>query len=457
MSAIDGATGLLSTPLVPCLFTPAAPPMKVPRTRFWQRFGLLMALGCLLSWLLGCASPNASNSAPDGPQEVEFWTMQLQPDFTDYFTTLIAEFEAENPDITVRWVDVPWGDMQSKILTAVSAGTAPDVVNLNPDFASQLASKQAWLPLDDRLPAADKSLYLSKIWDANTLNGESFGLPWYLTTRVTLYNQELFTAAGVTAPPTTYEELATVAQQIKAATGKYAFFISFVPEDAADVLQSFVQMGVPLVDDTGAAAFNTPEGRAVFQYWTDLYQQELLPREVLTQGHRRAVELYQAGETAILSAGAEFLSTIEKNAPAIAAATASGPQITGETGKKNVAVMNLVIPRSSDVPDAALKFALYVTNDANQLSFAKAANVLPSTTAALQDSYFTTPPADATPVTLARSISAGQMQDAEVLVPAMEDVKALQKAIYTNLQAAMLGQKTVDQAVTDAAAEWDAR
>ncbi|HEY9888045.1 MAG TPA: sugar ABC transporter substrate-binding protein [Candidatus Obscuribacterales bacterium] len=431
--------------------------MKVPRTRFWQRFGLLMALGCLLSWLLGCASPNASNSAPDGPQEVEFWTMQLQPDFTDYFTTLIAEFEAENPDITVRWVDVPWGDMQSKILTAVSAGTAPDVVNLNPDFASQLASKQAWLPLDDRLPAADKSLYLSKIWDANTLNGESFGLPWYLTTRVTLYNQELFTAAGVTAPPTTYEELATVAQQIKAATGKYAFFISFVPEDAADVLQSFVQMGVPLVDDTGAAAFNTPEGRAVFQYWTDLYQQELLPREVLTQGHRRAVELYQAGETAILSAGAEFLSTIEKNAPAIAAATASGPQITGETGKKNVAVMNLVIPRSSDVPDAALKFALYVTNDANQLSFAKAANVLPSTTAALQDSYFTTPPADATPVTLARSISAGQMQDAEVLVPAMEDVKALQKAIYTNLQAAMLGQKTVDQAVTDAAAEWDAR
>ena len=52
--------------------------------------------------------------------------MQLQPDFTDYFNELIAAFEAENPDITVRWIDVPWGDMQSKILTAVSAGTAPD-------------------------------------------------------------------------------------------------------------------------------------------------------------------------------------------------------------------------------------------------------------------------------------------------------------------------------------------
>ena len=426
--------------------------------RLWQRFGLLMLLGVLMSWLISCGNPSAtSESSADGSQEVEFWTMQLQPDFTDYFNELIANFEAENPGITVRWIDVPWGDMQSKILTAVSAGTAPDVVNLNPDFASQLAGKQAWLPLDDRIAPADKSLYLDKIWQANTLNGESFGLPWYLTTRVTLYNTELFEAAGLTEPPTTYEELAIAAQQIKDATGKYAFFISFVPEDAADVLQSFVQMGVPLVDDQGNAAFNTPEGKAVFQYWTDLYQQELLPREVLTQGHRRAVELYQAGETAILASGAEFLSTIENNAPDIAAATASAPQISGETAKKNVAVMNLVIPRSTDAPEAALKFALYVTNDANQLTFAKAANVLPSTTQALADGYFTEPPTDAEPVTLARSVSAGQMADAEVLIPAMEDVKTLQKAIYTNLQAAMLGQKTVDEAVTDAAVEWDAR
>ncbi|MEO1093619.1 MAG: sugar ABC transporter substrate-binding protein [Cyanobacteria bacterium J06638_28] len=429
----------------------------IPLSRLWKRFSLFVAIGVLLSWLISCGNPAPTSDADDGLQEVEFWTMQLQPDFTDYFNTLIADFEAANPDITVRWVDVPWADMQSKILTAVSAGTAPDVVNLNPDFASQLAGKKAWLPLDESVSADEKGIYLEKIWGASTLEDTSFGLPWYLTTRIALYNTDIFNAAGVTSPPQTYAELATVAQQIKARTGKYAFFISFVPEDAADVLQSFVQMGVNLVNEDGSAAFDTPEGRAVFQYWTDLFQQELLPREVLTQGHRRAVELYQAGETAILAAGAEFLSTIEKNAPDIAATTASAPQITGATGKKNVAVMNLVIPRSTDVPDAALKFALYVTNDANQLSFAKAANVLPSTVSALADGYFTNPPVDAAPVTLARSVSAGQMQDAEVLIPAMEDVKTLQKAIYTNLQAAMLGQKTVEAAVTDAAAEWNAR
>ncbi|MGF1519288.1 MAG: ABC transporter substrate-binding protein [Nodosilinea sp.] len=423
--------------------------------RSYARFGLFALLGLMMSWLVACGGGQPSATAPaDGSQEVEFWTMQLQPDFTDYFNGLIADYEAQNPGVTVRWVDVPWADMQSKILTAVTAGTAPDVVNLNPDFAAQLASRNAWMPLDDKVSAEAKQVYLPNIWQANTLNGQSFGIPWYLTTNVTLHNQALLDEAGV-EPPTTYAELAEVARQVKAATGKYAFFTTFVPEDSADVLQSFVQMGVPLVGDQGEAAFDTAAGRAVFQYWTDLYQQELLPREVLTQGHRRAIELFQAGEVALLSTGAEFFPTIETNAPDIAAVTGSGPQITGDTGKTNVAVMNLVIPAATDVPEAAVDFALYLTNDANQLSFAQAANVLPSTSGALGDAYFAQ--AGTKGVEKARSVSAEQMNQAEVLIPAMDGVKELQAIVYDNLQAAMLGQKTVDQAVSDAATAWNAR
>ncbi len=422
----------------------------------WTRFGLLTLVGLLLSWLVACGDGQPGPSTQDGRQEIEFWTMQLQPDFTDYFNDLIAEYEAEHPDQSVRWVDVPWGDMQSKILTAVAAGTAPDVVNLNPDFAAQLAGRNAWLPLNDYISDIDQQVYLPNIWKANTLNGQSFGLPWYLTTNIIFYNQDLLGAAEVD-PPTTFEELAQVARQVKEATGKYAYFTTFVPEDAADVLQSFVQMGVDLVDDQGQAAFNTPEGQAVFQYWTDLYQQDLLPREVLTQGHRRAIELFQAGEVALLSIGAEFFPTIETNAPDIAQVTRSAPQITGETGKKNVAVMNLVIPAATDIPEAAVDFALFVTNDVNQLAFAQSANVLPSTAAALADDYFEADENAAGGVELARSISASQMNQAEVLIPAMDDINLLQGIVYDNLQAAMLGQKTVEQAIADAAAEWDGR
>lgn len=420
--------------------------------RHWKRFLALTLVGLLSSWLISCG--NASNS---GKTEVEFWTMQLSPDFDDYFNALIEEYEAENPDIAIDWLDVPWGDMETKILAAVSANNAPDVVNLNPNFASQLATRGAWLTLDDKLSEEEQATYLPGIWQATQLDGNSFGFPWYLTTRVTLYNTEILEEAGISEPPATFEELATVAKQVKDETGKYAFFISFVPGDAADVLQSFVQMGVPLVDNAGNAAFDTPAGREVFQYWTDLYQQELLPPEVLTQGHAQAIQLYESGQTAILASGAEKLDGIAQNAPSIAEVTRSAAQITGSTGKKNVAAMDLVIPDSTDVPEAALAFATYVTNDENQLAFAKAANVLPSTVKAASDPYFSDVTDSATPVEVARSVSAAQLGDAEVLIPAMENVKELQEIVYNNLQASMLGEKTVDQAVTDAASEWNSR
>ncbi|MBD2166380.1 sugar ABC transporter substrate-binding protein [Calothrix membranacea FACHB-236] len=430
------------------------------KTSKFRRLTVFVLLGLLTSWIVSCSTGNVgtrTEQASGGATTIEFWTMQLQPQFNSYFQNLIASFESQNKGIKINWVDIPWAAMENKILTAVSAKTPPDVVNLNPDFASQLAGRNAWLDLDTKVPNEVRSSYLPNIWKASTLNGKSFGIPWYLTTRLTIYNTDLLKQAGINKTPNTYAELGQVAQQIKDKTGKYAFFVTFVPQDSGEVLESFVQMGVTLVDSEGKAAFNSPQGKAAFQYWVDLYKKGLLPKEVLTQGHRHAIDLYQAGETAFLASGPEFLKTIANNAPKIAQASAIAPQITGDTGKKNVAVMNLVIPKDSKYADGAVKFALFVTNDQNQLAFAKAANVLPSTVKSLSDSYFKDVPASATTVDKARVISAQQLQQAEILTPTMKDFNKLQKAIYENLQAAMLDQKTVDKAVEDAAQQWNNR
>ena len=417
-----------------------------------SRVILWAILGLVLSWLISCNGGNPPASTP----ELEFWTMQLQPQFTPYFTELIQQFEQEHQGLKVRWVDIPWEAMESKILTAVSANTAPDVVNLNPNFAAQLASRDAWLDLKDYISPDVQERYLPNIWQAGTINGISFGFPWYLTTRITLYNQELLKQAEIDSPPTTFEELAQVAAKLKEKTGKYAMFFTFVPGDSGEVLESFVQMGVQLIDDQGKAAFNTPEGVAAFQYWVDLYRQGLLPPEVLTQGHRHAIDLYQSGEIALVATGAESFSIIRKNAPTIAEVSLASPQITGETGKKNVAVMNLVIPKNTDKPEKAVEFAEFVTNTTNQLAFAKAANVLPSTVAGI-DTYVEDlkPSGESTVLDQAIAASAMQLKEAEVLVPAQKNINQLQKTIYENLQAAMLKEKPVEQAVQDAADTWN--
>lgn len=427
-----------------------------------KRITKVKVLSISTIFLLLSLALNSCSSKPDN--EIEFWTMQLKPDFTEYFSELISDFEAKDTNNKIRWLDVPWGDMKSKILTSVAAGTAPDVVNLNPNFASQLAQRKAWLNLAEKVPENIQKKYLTNIWEASTIKlclqqkcEESiFAIPWYLTTRITIYNQDLLQKAKIKKPPQTYQELAEIAAKIKQETGKYAFFITFVPGDSSEVLESFVQMGVELVDEEGKAAFNSKEGIAAFRYWVDLYQQELLPREVLTQGHRYGIQLYQAGETAILASGAEFLESIAISAPSIAKVSASAPQITGPTRLKNVAVMNLAIPRSTDQPDKALEFALYVTNTENQVAFAKAAKVLPSTVAGI-DRYLAELNDGTTisPVEAAMKVSASQIKDAKVLIKPRKNLNLLQKIIYENLQSAMLKQKTVEKAIEDAAKEWN--
>ena len=104
---------------------------------------MLVLAACSGSNEEGQASTDSGEST-----EIEFWTMQLKPTFTDYIEGVIADFEEENPNVTVKWVDVPWGDMEKKILSAVSSETAPDVANLNPQFASQLAELDALVDMD---------------------------------------------------------------------------------------------------------------------------------------------------------------------------------------------------------------------------------------------------------------------------------------------------------------------
>jgi putative chitobiose transport system substrate-binding protein len=423
-----------------------------------------LILFLLIGFLPTCLSSCQPNSPSSSSNELEFWTMQLKPQFNNYFAELNNNFETTNEAVKIRWVDIPWDTMESKILTSISAKTAPDIVNLNPNFASQLATRNAWLDLNKVVPSEVQETYLPKIWQASSIEicqqskceVSTFAIPWYLTTRVTIYNQKLLSQAGITQPPATYEELAITAKQIKEKTGKYAFFATFVPGDSNEVLESFVQMGVQLIDEQGKAAFNTPAGITAFRYWVDLYKQGLLPPEVLTEGHRYAVEQYQAGEIGLLSSGAEFFQTITNNAPSIAAVSAAAPQITGKTGKKNVAVMNLVIPRDTDKPEEAVKYALYVTNTKNQLAFAQETNVLPSTKEAVKQ-YIAEieQEKNTTPIEQVRKISASQLDEAEVLIPAMKNLNKLQKIIYENLQAAMTEEKTVEQAVADAAKEWN--
>jgi putative chitobiose transport system substrate-binding protein len=421
----------------------------------WSRRRIIQTLP--LFCLGACASQSSqTNQGGSDKTKIVFWTMQLKPTFNDYMAELIGKFTQENPTASVEWVDVPWADMEQKILSAIASNTAPDVANLNPQFATKLAEKNALVDMQIAISEPVRALYFPNIWKANQLEDKTFGLPWYVSTDVTIYNRDLFAKAGITQPPKTYTELAIAARQLKSKTGKYAFMLTM---DGSQVLESMVQMEMQLLQPDGKAGFNTDVGKTAFNYWVELFEQKLIPREILTDGHRKAIELYQAGELAVLITGPQFLQLVAQNAPDIAKVSDVSVQISGSTGKKSAAVMNIVVPKSSQVRDLALKFATYLTNDANQLSFSKVENSLPSTIEAAADPYFSQLPRDAAPFVKAqikaRIISASQLLQSEVLIPPVKNLENLRKIIYEELQLAMLKQKSSNEAIAIAAQRWD--
>lgn len=395
-----------------------------------------------------------------GP-ELNLWTLQLAPKFNRYFADLIAAWTTVHPEDSVRWTDLPWGSVERKLLAAVYARTAPDLVNLNPPFAANLASKGGLTDLTPLLPSDAAERYLPSVWQAcRDPDAGQIAVPWYLTVRLSLVNRELLDQADIAAPPTRWDEIPAFARQIRKRTGRYGLFLTTVPDDSAEMLETLVQMGVSLLDSERRAAFNSPAGRRAFQFWTDLYQEGLLPREVVSQGQRRAIELFQSGDLAMAATGAEFLRSIQTNAPGVAAVTESHPPVTGADGTANVALMTLAVPRQSTKQALALELALFLTDATNQARFATEARVLPSSVEALamvrsqlQQEQPRTPQQDQ--IRQARLLSAITLERARVLVPALPGIKRLQKILYTQLQRAMLGQVDSAEALGAAAMEWD--
>ncbi|WP_017325049.1 ABC transporter substrate-binding protein [Synechococcus sp. PCC 7336] len=409
-------------------------------------------LSASAAFTLGACAAATSPTGGNSNNELTFWTMQLKPTFNEYMAALVAQFEQQHPGVTVQWVDVPWGEMKDKILTAIAARTGPDVVNLNPQFATKLAEKDALVDLGQLVGAENRANYFPNLWKANQLGETTFGLPWYVATDIAAYNRDLFARAGLDPdkPPQTYEELASAATQIASNTDKLAFLLTM---DGSQVLESMVQMGLQLLAPDGRAAFDSAAGRAAFGYWVDLFQQGVVPREMLTESHRRAIELYQAGELAMLLTGPQLLVQVAENAPSIASVTDVTAQISGSSGVKSASVMNVAIPKQARNIDLALQFALFVTSDRNQLEFSKLANTLPSTIASTRSAFFSE--GGATILDKARIVSARQLPNAEVLIPPVEGLDKLQTLIYDQLQLAMLGSKTVEQAVSTAAQQWN--
>ncbi len=350
---------------------------------------------------------------PDGPEEITFWTIQLSPDFDDYIENLIADFEDQHGDVTIDWVDVPFGDIETRITTAAASGDMPDVVNLNPEYAQQLAEFGVLADMNEY--AADvKDDFYPGTWEASELDGVAFGLPWYITASIMFYNEELFEEAGLPVEsPETFEDALEVARTVHEETGAYGY-MTILSEQF--IMEELEKMGIRLFnEDYSEARFASDEVLEMVDVYASLIDDGVMPRDSLTEGTGEAIQLYSSGELAMFQGGTTHSRMIEDNSQEIYEATGVGPQPISEGGKSNMAVMNIGVAEDSPHRDTAIEFAKFVTNMENQMAFAEeSGTTIPPNRGATDDAFFQASDDDSAN-TLARVESALQIPEGEII------------------------------------------
>ncbi len=416
-------------------------------------------MAVLFCFGLGACDAPSKPVQSTAPITLEFWTLQLDT-FKTTLEPMFQAYEKAHPTVHIHWVDIPFSEGPKRALTALMSNVAPDVINLNPDFSAILANRNALMNLNTLLPQPVRDSYLPIAWQAATLSKETktasdfaFGVPWYVTSSVTLYNRNLLKQAHLIAPPQTFDQLDSFARTVRRQTGAYGLMPTMT--ENGNFLKELRKLGLPLYDVHGRAIFASDAAVAHLARYAALYQAGLLPAEALTESHQAAVGRYQAGTLAMIAIGPNFLKIIQQNAPGIYKVTGVAPQFPANATYQDFSLMVLVVPRKSAHSKEAADFAAFMTNAANQLALAKAAPVLPSVTSALQDPYFKATPQDDL-LSQGRAISARQLLNARESYQIRPDQNAINQIVDYYVQSALLGKLKPRNALQKAEADCNA-
>ena len=319
----------------------------------------------------------------------------------------------------------------------------PSLVNLNPDFSAILAQKGA---LEEILPE-NLTSFNKNLLKSLEINGKIYAIPWYATSAVTVYNKYLLSKAGFQIPPLTYENYGQYAKDVKQKTGAYIFMPTITENDV--MYRVLHKYGL-----NTSSKLSSKESVEIFNFYRDLYKQKLIPEESVTQTHREALEKYMSGNIVTIQAGANFLNMIKENAPNVYKYTDIAPQVTGKLGQNDFSMMNFVIPKRAKNKAEALKFALFLTNEENQLALAKLTNILATNEKALQSEFYNKYD-EKDLMAKARVTSAKQLYKIEPVIKTQNSQKEVNTLINTAVQMILLDNVDTKKVLDSASKKWN--
>lgn len=331
-------------------------------------------------WLAAACTPGSER------QELRFWALGREGEVVK---ELVVDFEREYPDIKVRVQQLPWSAAHEKLLTAHVGDVTPDIAQLGNTWVPEFVALNALEPLT-AYSASSTTLkpeaFFPGIWATNVLGDTTFGIPWYVDTRLLFYRTDLLREAGITTVPTTWSGWRTAMEAVQRrqpTLKEPRMYGAFLPINEWNVPVILgLQAGSSLLrDDDTRGAFSQPEFKRAFTFFTDLYRDGLAPRF----GSNDVANLYQEFERGLFVfyiSGPWQIGEFTRRMPPEMAdkwATAAMPGPTeGVPGVSLAGGSSLVIFRESKQKDAAWKLIEFLSRPEQQARFYALTGDLPS-------------------------------------------------------------------------------
>lgn len=226
--------------------------------------------GTMMMTACGSKEEGGSEKTSDGKTKVRFATWDVADD-VDAQQKLVDKFNQEHDDIEVV-LEAYGSDFDTKLSAGMGSGDTPDVVYMwnYPAYADGLE------PLDEYIDKEGeeyKDNFYSTLWNYNSFDGTTYGIPVGFTTHALFYNKDLFAEAGVEEPTDswTWSDLQTAAKTIEEKTGQKGFAFQMKP-DPYDFEMYLWSNGAAYCDEEGVMAgkIDSKESQEVFQMFQDM-------------------------------------------------------------------------------------------------------------------------------------------------------------------------------------------
>jgi sorbitol/mannitol transport system substrate-binding protein len=278
----------------------------VTTARRWRATAATAASLAAIIALSSCSDPTAPGGGGGSGTTTITVALAANPQMKTA-ESLISDFEAKNPGITVKFTTLPENDLRPAVTKDVATKAGQYDVAMMGSYEVPIWAKNGWIePLDDYVakdPSWDAGDVLQPIKDIVSSDGKLYGAPFYGSSSFLFYRKDLAQKAGVTIPAKpTWNQIADAAAKMDdKAGGVSGICLRGLPgwgQNLASLTTVINTFGGRWFDENWQPQLTSPETTQAVQFYVDLLRAHGQP-DAAKDGWEGCLQQITQGKTAM--------------------------------------------------------------------------------------------------------------------------------------------------------------